>query len=82
MQQLVKGQEVSLGCGTLILIALIVAFFSTSTKPMPNLDLSPVMNKLNEIEMNKLNEIDQRLQRLERKLDELHKPRFEKIEQK
>ncbi len=74
MQQLVKGQEVSLGCGTLILIALIVAFFSTSTKPMPNLDLSPVMNKLNEI--------DQRLQRLERKLDELHKPRFEKIEQK
>jgi hypothetical protein len=86
MQQLVKGQEVSLGCGTLILIALIVAFFSSK----PNFDLSPAMNKLHESDqkvMNKLNELDQKVQqldqkieRLDHKLDKLHTPRFEKID--
>jgi hypothetical protein len=56
---LLKGQGVSLGCGALILIALIVAFFS------PRVDLAPVQSKLSEMDI--------RLQRLEEKLDQLSK---------
>ena len=79
--RLLKGQEVSLGCGTLILIALIVAIFSHGT------DINPVMQKLNEVDQKlqrlekmqhmvehtgfRLNEVDQKVQRLEKKVDDL-----------
>jgi hypothetical protein len=70
--RLAKGQEVSLGCGTLILIAVIVAIFSSKS----NVDLSPVQSRLNDMDqklqrleqqpvLSKLNDMDQRLQRLE-----------------
>lgn len=59
--RLAKGQEVGLGCGTLILIAIIVAFCSGKV----NVDLSPVLSRLTDI--------DQRLQKLEQKLDQLDK---------
>jgi hypothetical protein len=52
--RLAKGQEVSLGCGTLILIGIIVAIFSGNTK-------------------SEVNEMNQRLERIERKLDEVGK---------
>jgi hypothetical protein len=56
-----KGQEVSLGCGTLLLIAFIVALCSGAGKT----DLGPVTSRLDEMQG--------RLQRLETKLDELSK---------
>jgi hypothetical protein len=59
--RLAKGQEVNLGCGALILIAIIVAICSGSGKT----DLGPVMSKLDQI--------DQKIQRLEKKLDEMDK---------
>jgi hypothetical protein len=54
-----RQTQVTLGCGTLVLIALIVMFFSG--KPLT--DLSPVLNRLNEV--------DRKLDRLQDKLDEL-----------
>lgn len=59
--RLVKGQEVSLGCGTLILIALIVIIFGNVNRS-DRTDLSPVLQKLGAIE--------QRLDRLEKRLDD------------
>jgi cell division protein FtsL len=59
--RLVKGQEVNLGCGALIIIAIIVAVCSGSART----DLSPVINKLDKM--------DQRIQAIEKKLDELSK---------
>jgi hypothetical protein len=59
--RLAKGQEVNLGCGALIIIAIIVAFCSGAGKT----DLNPVMTKLDKI--------DQRMQAIEKKLDELSK---------
>ena len=42
-----EGQRVSLGCGTLILIALIVLIFSdTGTPP----DMAPILQRLDKIE--------------------------------
>jgi hypothetical protein len=70
---LVQGQEVSLGCGTLILIALIVAFCSGGGRT----DLSPVQQRLNDIDQRlpsvqqKLDAMDQRLQRIEQELKQL-----------
>jgi hypothetical protein len=65
--RLAKGQEASLGCGTLILIALIVAFCSGGIRT-PN--LTPLEHRLDEI--------DRRLDRLERKIDEMKKVPAEK----
>ena len=59
--RLVKGQEVNLGCGALIIIAIIVAVCSGSGRT----DLSPVITKLDKM--------DQRIQAIEKKLDELSK---------
>ena len=59
--RLAKGQEVNLGCGALIIIAIIVAVCSGAGKT----DLGPVMNKLNQM--------DQRILGLEKKLDEMDK---------
>jgi hypothetical protein len=59
--RLAKGQEVNLGCGALILIAIIVAVCSGAGKT----DFGPVMAKLNQM--------DQRIQGLEKKLDEMDK---------
>jgi cell division protein FtsL len=59
--RLTKGQEVSLGCGTLILIAIIVAICSGKA----TVDLSPVQSRLNDI--------DKRLQQVEQKIDQLDK---------
>ncbi len=56
-----KGNEVSVGCGSLILIAIIVSFWSGAGKT----DSGPLMNKLNEM--------DAKIQRLETKVDELNK---------
>jgi len=56
--KLPRGRNVGLGCGTLILIAIIVAIFSRAGKS----DLSQVTQKLDEM--------DQRIQRLEGKLDQ------------
>jgi outer membrane murein-binding lipoprotein Lpp len=61
MVRLVKGQEVNLGCGALIVIAIIVAVCSGAGKT----DLGPVMTKLDQL--------DQKVQRLEKKLDEISK---------
>jgi hypothetical protein len=59
--RLVKGQEVNLGCGALIIIAIIVAVCSGTGRT----DLSPVLNRLDKME--------QRMQAIEKKLDELSK---------
>jgi hypothetical protein len=59
--RLAKGQEVSLGCGTLILIAIIVMIFSNANRG-DRTDLSPVLQKLDAIE--------KRLDRLEKRLEE------------
>ena len=58
--RLAKGQEVSLGCCTLILIAVIVLIFSNSNRG-ERTDLSPVLKKLDAIE--------KRLDQLERQLE-------------
>jgi hypothetical protein len=58
---LAKGQEVNLGCGALIIIAIIVAMCSGAGKT----DLGPVMNKLDQMDL--------RIQGLEKKLDEMNK---------
>jgi len=58
---LAKGQEVNLGCGALIIIAIIVAVCSGAGKT----DLGPVMRKLDQL--------DQRIQALEKKVDEINK---------
>ncbi len=59
--RLAEGQETSLGCGTLILIAIIVAFCSGVGKT----DLGPVESRLDKM--------DQKIDRLEKKIDELSK---------
>ena len=59
--RLAKGQEVNLGCGALIIIAIIVAVCSGAGKT----DLGPVMRKLDQL--------DQRIQALEKKVDEINK---------
>jgi hypothetical protein len=59
--RLAKGQETTLGCGTLILIAIIVAMCSGAGKT----DLGPVTNKLQEME--------RKIDRLEKKIDEMGK---------
>jgi hypothetical protein len=59
--RLAKGQEVSLGCGTLILIALIVIFFGNANRSEKT-NLSPVLQKLDAIE--------KQLDRLEKRLGE------------
>jgi hypothetical protein len=59
--RLVKGQEVNLGCGALIIIAIIVAVCSGTGR----MDLSPVLSRLDKME--------QRMQAIEKKLDELNK---------
>ncbi len=61
LKGMAKGNEVGLGCGTLIIIAIIVAFCSGAGKT----DTGPLMNKLNEM--------DAKIQRLETKVDELNK---------
>jgi hypothetical protein len=61
--KLAKGQEVSLGCGTLILIAIIVAICSGAGNRTT--DLSPVLSRLDQL--------DRRIQQLETKIDELSK---------
>ncbi len=63
MARLAKGQEVSLGCGTLILIAFIVAICSGRA----TVDLSPVLNRLNDID-NRLRQVEQKIDRLENKV--------------
>lgn len=68
--RLAKGQEVTLGCGTLILIAIIVAIFSN--KSSVSVDISPVLSRLHEIDQ-KMQRMDQQLQKLEQKLDQLDK---------
>jgi hypothetical protein len=57
--RLVKGQEVSLGCGTLILIAIIVAVCSGAATR----DLAPLHRRLDDL--------DHRLERIERRLEEI-----------
>jgi len=59
--RLAKGQEVNLGCGALIIIAIIVAVCSGAGKT----DLGPVMRKVDQL--------DQRIQALEKKVDEINK---------
>jgi outer membrane murein-binding lipoprotein Lpp len=59
--RLAKGQEVNLGCGAVIIIAIIVAVCSGAGKT----DLEPVMRKLDQL--------DQRIQALEKKVDEINK---------
>ena len=59
--RLASGQEVSLGCGTLILIALIVMIFSHGSRN-DKTDLGPVLHKLDAIE--------KRLDQLEKQLKE------------
>jgi hypothetical protein len=61
--RLAKGQEVSLGCGTLIFITILVAIVMGAT----NRDVNRVEREVNEI--------NQRLERMERTLDELAKKR-------
>jgi hypothetical protein len=57
--RLAKGQEVSLGCGTLILIAIIVAMCSGGmTTGVARLE-------------SQVNEMNRRLERIENRLDEL-----------
>jgi hypothetical protein len=57
--RLVKGQEVSLGCGTLILIALIVLIFGNAQRGN-RVDVGPVLDKLRAIE-GRLEAIERRL---------------------
>ena len=57
---LVKGQEVSLGCGTLILIAVIVMIFSKSNRDDRSA-IAPVLQKLDAIEK-RLDVIERRLE--------------------
>jgi hypothetical protein len=54
----VQGQEVSLGCGTLILIALIVMFFTNRSQKAGN---EPVLERLDAIER-QLDAIEARLE--------------------
>jgi hypothetical protein len=63
VQQYVRGQEVSLGCGTLILIALIVAIFSNGGGHQ--VDTATLMNKLNDVERD--------IKQLQQKMDELNR---------
>lgn len=56
-QGLVKGQEVSLGCGSLILIAIIVMIFSSRNEKAT---LEPVLKKLDAIEK-RLDAMDRRM---------------------
>lgn len=56
-QGLVKGQEASIGCGSLILIAIIVSIFSSRNDKAA---LEPVLKKLDAIEK-RLDTIDRRL---------------------
>jgi hypothetical protein len=57
--RLAKGQEVSLGCGTLILIALIVLILGNGNRGA-RVDNAPVLEKLQAVE--------QRLEAIERRL--------------
>jgi hypothetical protein len=59
-QAMVKGQEVSLGCGTLILIAVIVMFFSNNSRH-DRAALAPVLKKLEAIEQ-KLDALETRME--------------------
>jgi hypothetical protein len=61
---LAEGQNVSLGCGTLILIAIIVAIFSNRN----SVDLAPVTSRL-EVMDQKLQHLEQQLQKLDQKLE-------------
>ena len=54
------GQRVSLGCGTLILIALIVLIFSNAGR---NDNLKPVLERLDKIER-QLDDVQRELARL------------------
>ena len=65
---LAPGQDVSLGCGTLILIAIIVAIFSNRN----SVDLAPVTSKLDVMDQ-KLQRLEQQLQRLDQKLERQEK---------
>jgi hypothetical protein len=56
------GQRVSLGCGTLILIALIVLIFSNAGGDH-RADLAPVLQRLDKIEQ-KLDRIEGELARM------------------
>jgi predicted transcriptional regulator len=58
---LAKGQEVNLGCGALIIIAIIVAVCSGAGKT----DLGPTERKLDEM--------DRKLQEIDKKIDEIAK---------
>jgi hypothetical protein len=67
--RLVKGQEVNLGCGTLILIAIIVAICSGGGNRQT--DLSPVLHRLDTV--------DRKLEQIEKQLDQLsRKPKPER----
>lgn len=57
-ERLVRGQEVSLGCGTLILIAVIVMIFSNRGEKAA---LEPVLRKLDAIEK-KLDDMEHRME--------------------
>jgi hypothetical protein len=61
--RLAKGQEVSLGCGTLILITILVAIVTGST----NRDVTRVEQQVQQM--------NQRLERIEQKLDDMAKKR-------
>lgn len=56
------GQRVSLGCGTLILIALIVLIFSNAGRD-DRADMAPVLQKLEKIE-GQLDDIERQLAQL------------------
>ncbi|MEN6627264.1 MAG: hypothetical protein ABFD69_13655 [Candidatus Sumerlaeia bacterium] len=67
-----QQQKVSLGCGTLILIAIIVAIFSNSSRDNIRGDLISIESRLNNIQinMNNLPQIQSQLGRIETQLNE------------
>jgi hypothetical protein len=67
--RLAKGQEVSLGCGTLILIALIVMFFSGRSSNVGN-ELRRVESELRSLRQS-VDEMNNDVQKLHRKIDVL-----------
>jgi hypothetical protein len=61
------GQRVSLGCGTLILIALIVLIFSNAGDGKR--DLRPVIEQLDKLE-HKLDDVERQLRDIKRELEQ------------
>lgn len=66
-----QQQKVSLGCGTLILIAIIVAIFSNSSGNEIRSNLRNIENRLNTIQnANNLSQIQSQLGRIENQINE------------